>query len=90
MGICFDIGHANVVGDIDNFLENIKRFLNVHIHDNNGHRDEHLVLGEGSIDIPNFVDLLVKQYSGSVIIECNNIEEGIMSKNYIEKILKTY
>ena len=89
MGMCFDIGHANITGEIDNFLKNIEKFYNVHIHDNNGRRDEHLVLGKGSIDIPSFIKaLMAHKYSGDIIIESNSIMEGIESKRYLQNLLK--
>ena len=87
MGICFDIGHAFILDEVDNFLEHIEVTKNVHMHDNNGRRDEHLVLGEGAIDIQNIIQKLHGKYAGNIIIECNNIEEGVKSKEYLSKML---
>lgn len=48
VGICFDIGHANVYAhnsgkDLINILEALKRYIiHVHIHENHGTIDEHL------------------------------------------------
>ena len=49
--ICFDLGHANISGDINGFLGLKHSFANVHLHDNDGRIDRHLVLGEGNINI---------------------------------------
>jgi histidinol phosphatase-like PHP family hydrolase len=51
-GICFDVGHANVSGyKISEQLEILRGKLDVlHIHDNHGVRDEHLLPFEGNVD----------------------------------------
>ncbi|WP_455392061.1 sugar phosphate isomerase/epimerase family protein [[Eubacterium] cellulosolvens] len=86
LGMCFDIGHAFIQNEVEDFLGHIDRIYNVHIHDNNGRRDEHLVLGEGAIDIPNILTKLNSKYNGNIIIESNNLPEGIESKRYLEKL----
>jgi sugar phosphate isomerase/epimerase len=88
LGFCFDVGHAHIIQDVDNFLTNVDRFFNVHIHDNNGRRDEHLVLGEGSINLHHIIDKLNNGYSGNIIIESNNIEEGIQSKKFLQNLME--
>jgi sugar phosphate isomerase/epimerase len=86
-GICFDIGHAFITDAVDGFLENTEQIYNLHIHDNNGRRDEHLILGEGAIDIPNIFSRLKGKYTNNIIIESNNMEEGIKSKKYLQNLL---
>lgn len=88
LGMCFDVGHAFIQNEIDGFLGNIDRIYNVHIHDNNGRRDEHLVLGEGAIDIQDVIRRLNGGYRGTVIIESNNLPEGVKSRKYLEKLFK--
>ena len=88
LGICFDVGHAFIIGEIEHFLNNIERINNVHIHDNNGRRDEHLIIGHGAIPIPHIIKRLKERYNGDLIIECNNIEEGIESLENLQNILK--
>ena len=90
IGICFDIGHAFIQNEVDEFLKNIDLIYNVHFHDNNGRRDEHLVLGEGAIDIPNIIKKLNNGYTGNIIIESNNLHEGVKSKEYLEKLFKEF
>jgi sugar phosphate isomerase/epimerase len=87
VGICFDIGHANTAGCIDGFLDAFgDRIANVHIHDNDGDRDAHLAIGEGSIDFAKALSRL-KGYSGDYIIESRSLESAIRSKAALEKLL---
>jgi sugar phosphate isomerase/epimerase len=84
--LCFDIGHANISGTITDILELKENFANIHMHDNLGDRDYHLVLGEGNIDIPGILKQL-SGYKGDYIIESTNLNEGIQSKLILEKML---
>lgn len=59
--ICLDTGHAEMVsdtspGDAVRMLGDKIRVL--HVHDNNGERDQHLLPGKGVIDWPAFVKAL--------------------------------
>lgn len=85
--ICFDVGHANISDDITGFLDIKDNFANVHIHDNFGDRDRHLILGEGNIDLSKVLREL-SDYNGNYVIESNNLEEGIKSKDFLENMLK--
>jgi len=50
-GICMDFGHAALMGDVLDAIEEASgHIVTTHVHDNHGGRDEHLVPGEGSID----------------------------------------
>ncbi len=52
LGLCLDLGHANLGG---NPLDELERalplpcLLNIHLHDNDGRKDAHLVPGEGTL-----------------------------------------
>lgn len=49
--ICFDIGHQNFLTPNFDLLKKYSAFVSVlHMHDNNGFKDEHLICGKGSID----------------------------------------
>ena len=51
MGVCLDVGHANLTGDAMEAIEICSgHIVTTHLHDNRGKRDEHLVPGEGAID----------------------------------------
>ncbi|UCE37132.1 MAG: sugar phosphate isomerase/epimerase [Thermoplasmata archaeon] len=85
--ICFDVGHANISNTIDDILELKKDFVNLHLHDNDGEKDWHLVLGQGNIGYPDILKEL-SGYSGLYVIESTNLEEGIRSKAILEGVLK--
>ncbi len=67
----FDIGHAHIGDLIDDFVSKLSdRFITIHAHDNNGMRDEHLGIGDGSIDWDGFTDqLMALDFRGIFIIE---------------------
>jgi sugar phosphate isomerase/epimerase len=53
LGICMDVGHANVMGDVVDGIETVSGHLvTTHIHDNDGRKDSHLMPFEGTIDWP--------------------------------------
>ena len=81
LGICYDVGHANVLRSEnrckenpvlkyafenvdeepweDSFLEKVLPYvICVHIHDNDGTRDAHLMPGDGTVDWNHIVPLL--------------------------------
>ena len=91
LDICFDVGHANITGSIDNFLKLANKFTDTHFHDNNGKRDAHLVAGQGNIDFDKVISTMLKNgYKGNIIVESNNIEEGVAGREYLSKILAKY
>ena len=84
--LCFDIGHANTNNNIGEFLD-YGKFANVHIHDNFGKEDPHLVIGEGNIDFRNVLKKLNEKYSGVVVIESRGLKAGVESKNVLMKMI---
>ena len=71
MGICFDIGHAHVVGlDIPKEIEAYgDRLLGTHIADNDGKSDQHLLPWMGTIDWKSAMDAFRKYYNGYINYE---------------------
>ena len=55
-----DIGHANLNGwDIASTIYHVKdRLVGLHIHDNDGNGDQHLPIGEGTVDWDSIFDVL--------------------------------
>ncbi len=50
-GICLDVGHAHLMGDVVEAIEACSgHILSTHLHDNRGASDDHLVPGRGAID----------------------------------------
>jgi len=73
-GILVDVGHLHVNGE--DFLESLKRAsdfpLHIHLDDNDGSADQHLIPGEGTIDFGVFFEALDKvSYRGFVSLELN-------------------
>lgn len=53
VGICLDVGHAHMLGDLADAIETCSgHIVTTHLHDNAGTRDDHLTPGQGSIDWP--------------------------------------
>lgn len=85
--MCFDIGHANTTEEIDNIIDAFKdRFANIHIHDNNGDADSHMVIGEGNIDFEKVISKL-KGYRGNFIIESKSFQDGVESQERLRSLL---
>ena len=85
--ICFDLGHANTAGQVDEFLKHVDRFGNVHLHNNSGQWDQHNQIDDGSADISKVIAALKKSYRDNVIIESLDLESGVASKKILEKLL---
>ena len=77
-----DVGHANTTNiKPSEYLREIRNLImDIHIHDNNGKRDEHKCLGEGTIDFKEFFsECKNANYYGPFILELfpyENILEG--------------
>ena len=51
LGICVDVGHARIMGDVVDAIEACSgHIITTHLHDNRGRNDDHLVPGKGIID----------------------------------------
>lgn len=86
LGVCFDIGHANTVGNIPDFLSIKDRFINMHVHDNVGDRDRHMVIGEGNIDLRRWLAAF-RPYGGRYVIEARELERSLVSRDRLRTIL---
>ena len=85
MYMTLDIGHANHAGYPAEamYFNSIKH---IHIHDNFGDEDDHLALGEGSIDLKCIVNTLEKNnYDGIYIIEVNDFDSIEKSYEYMKE-----
>lgn len=71
-----DFGHANTMGKVNDFIKVLKSASHVHIHDNHGKSDEHLAIGEGTIDWNKVSKALIREYRGVVVVEGRSIPEA--------------
>lgn len=79
IGICFDVGHANISEgrDLDGaFSRNAHRIIHIHLDDNLGIEDDHFQPGEGNIDFESFYNVVEESgYDGMVQLEVK-MKEG--------------
>jgi sugar phosphate isomerase/epimerase len=85
VGICFDYGHANLMGDLGEAIETVGGHLfTTHLHDNDGRSDDHRVPGAGTIDWDAaMMETLKIGYDGVLMFEVVN------AGNPIEVLKKT-
>jgi len=76
-----DLGHANTSGDPLPFLKQKKTFY-YHVSDNNGDKDQHLSLGQGTLDL-NLINSIDR-----VIIELNRYEDVLNSRDLLRSMTK--
>jgi sugar phosphate isomerase/epimerase len=80
LGLTFDVGHANVNSQINDFFEKLpEKIVHAHLHDNHGRTDEHLGLGDGTIDWLKIVRAFRKiDFKGTLVVESEkNVEESV-------------
>jgi len=91
VGVCVDVGHANV-GKKFKPADVLRQFGSLvwalHLHDNNGGGDQHLPPGEGIIDWVDVVNALEEiKYLGSLNIEfIPSMSSKFAGKNYAESV----
>ncbi|MDE5990966.1 MAG: sugar phosphate isomerase/epimerase [Clostridia bacterium] len=85
-GLTFDIGHNYAIGGSDEefIMNNINKLRHFHIHDATRERD-HLVLGEGEINVPKYIDL-AKRLDASAVIETKTVDSLKKSCDIIKTI----
>ncbi|MBE6573185.1 MAG: sugar phosphate isomerase/epimerase [Ruminococcaceae bacterium] len=73
-GWCYDVGHANYMGFKSDILKECDITpLSLHIHDNDGGYDDHLIPGDGNIDFNDFTSLLKEiGYRGDCVLEAHS------------------
>jgi len=87
LGICYDMGHANTSGQMAEFFAIADRFVNVHLHNNEGQWDQHNVIDDGTASLDDVMAALKGRYHGNHIIEATDLESGVRSKAVLEKYL---
>jgi sugar phosphate isomerase/epimerase len=87
VGICMDVGHARLMGDVVDAIETCSgHLLTTHLHDNRGKSDDHLVPGYGVIDWDAAVLAFQKVgYEGAWIFELAHAAER---RSVLERAIK--
>jgi sugar phosphate isomerase/epimerase len=95
-GICLDFGHAHLMGDVVDAIENAsEHIIATHVHDNRGTDDAHLVPGLGTIDWNAALIAMQKiGYAGTYLMELANtgapgtvLEEARRARQRFERAL---
>jgi len=71
VGICLDFGHAFLLGDVVDAVEQVSgHLITTHVHDNDGRTDSHLVPFDGRIDwAPAMMAIQKIGYDGTLLFE---------------------
>lgn len=89
LSVCADLGHAHllpegVAGFVDRFAG---RIGHVQLTDNDGVRDHHLALGEGTLDVPAALARLdATGYTGAVAIELADRADQVASLRFLHDL----
>ena len=77
--LTIDTGHGNTCGNLEEMLS-LKNISYCHLNDNDGVKDSHIPLGDGTLDL----NLLKK--IDTAIIELNNFDNILKSKKVIDNL----
>ncbi|MFT7516600.1 MAG: sugar phosphate isomerase/epimerase [Myxococcota bacterium] len=85
VGICLDLGHANIEGDVlEELILSLPRLDHIHLHDNDGSSDAHLCPGSGTIAWPQVIQLLREHgFDGHAALELRDYTRGEHSASQI-------
>ncbi len=87
-GVCLDIGHAFCYGKdpLQTWAETLKGCIrHIHVHDNNGSRDQHLALGAGKIPYRETLSRLLD--SNDCTVECSTREDVLTSLQKLRELM---
>lgn len=87
--IALDLGHANTIGDPQQFIDALSEVIEViHIHDNHGELDEHLQIGRGTLRVRGCIASLSRiKYEGALILQVRNIPGLLNSIRFMRSML---
>jgi sugar phosphate isomerase/epimerase len=91
-GICMDVGHAHIMGDLNDAIEHCSgHIITTHLHDNRRKSDDHLTPGEGNIDWPaTLMELQKVGYEGAWMFEVANTSTPKTVLDKAEKVRKKF
>lgn len=85
--LCFDVGHAACISDVDVFewLEKLAPYLgHIHIHNNDGTHDWHKPIFDGKVDMETFLDKVIELCDPDTTITIESLE-GLSSMEWLEE-----
>ena len=73
MQACWDTGHANLNGpQVQEILAVGKHLRAIHLNDNSGITDDHMLPGQGTMDVDGIMDALMEVgFQGPLTLECD-------------------
>lgn len=90
-GHCFDAGHWHLFGrrPMDEWLKSVSsRLFHLHLHDNHGRADEHLPVGDGTIDFSPLQRHLKRMSAPpSITLEARSLEHLQRSLEEVNRLL---
>lgn len=90
-GLCFDTGHFNIFSrmPLSEWLKITKPFIReLHLHDNGGYRDDHLSIGEGTVDFQTILHE-TRDLNCVYTVESHTPESVLRSITNLRSFLKT-
>ena len=90
LGLCLDVGHVNVLSarkrkvELAFFRRHRRHVFHAHLHDNHGERDEHLALGEGTVDFVPFFRMLAAS-PALLVFEVRPRDAAVRCLEYYER-----
>ncbi|MEO0073929.1 MAG: sugar phosphate isomerase/epimerase [candidate division WOR-3 bacterium] len=92
LGLCLDTGHLHILppekreAEFSFFSEHRMCIYHVHMHDNNGIRDEHLAMGDGKIDFLPILRMLVG-IDALLVFETRPKEQALRGRDYFLRVI---
>jgi len=92
IGLTLDVGHSNTVSAYEarNYLLKASDHLfHLHVHDNNGKRDEHLAVGSGTINWASIIPLMKRlKLLGGLSIEVVSFKDAKKSLDALARMIR--
>jgi sugar phosphate isomerase/epimerase len=87
IGLCFDTGHFNLFSKVPltEWLDTLGRYIyELHIHDNDGSRDQHLAPGKGTFDFDTMFEYFERISKRGLVItvEAHSVDDAIDALRY--------
>ncbi len=91
IGLCYDSGHGNIGGKGLEHLDSLKdRLISVHLHDNDGYKDQHNLLLTGTVNWPELARIIAESaYDKCVSMECNLRGLELQEEVFLKKAFET-
>ena len=88
VGVALDVGHANLVGEVERFLDVLAhRITHLHLHDNFGDEDSHLGIERGGVGWGRIWSFLSEGFGGVAVVE--SIHDVVESYLLVRRRLKS-